>query len=164
MTPQPLAFSPTLRRLGVAAQGPGLDQEEGVGVQLALDVAGQGLGGLLVGAGLFAGQAQAHQAAAAHHRQGRQLVLQLGRMAVQVAVGQLGGVERIVGPLEQRLASCVGAIAHHAPVAAVDDHGPDVGVGSRRKRSTSGRLDRIMRRSLLGEGSLPDRWSALHAL
>lgn len=37
-----------LAQLRVSAQGPGLDQEEGVGVQLALDVAGQGLGGLRV--------------------------------------------------------------------------------------------------------------------
>ncbi len=89
-------------------------------------MARQGLGGLLVGAGLLAGQAQAHQAPAAHQRHGGQLVFQLGRIAVDIAVGQHGGVEGIVRPFDHALGQGIGAVAHDAPVLAVEHHGTDV--------------------------------------
>ena len=110
---------------GVAAERPGLDDQEGVGVELALGVGGQGLGGGLVGGGPLAGQPHADQAPAAHHRQGGQLLLQLAGL-IEVGLGQHGDVEGIVQVGGDALGQPVGAFPHPAPVLAVEQHGAEV--------------------------------------
>ena len=81
----------------------------------------------LSGPGLVAVDPQAHQPAAAHQRQGRQLALQPAGVAVDVGVGQPGGRRR--GRRDRSVdlgGQRVGALAHLAAVAAVDQRGADL--------------------------------------
>ncbi len=81
----------------------------------------QSLGGGAVRAALFAVEPQAHQPPAAHHRDGRELAFEAA--AVQLALVQHRDVEGIVGTGRHLGREGVGALAHLAPVAAIDHRG-----------------------------------------
>ena len=81
---------------------------------------GERLGGQLVGAGLFAPDPQAHQPAAAHQRLGGEFALQAAWVAFEVAVGELGHVEGVVGILGDLQRQYLAPLAHNAHVAAID--------------------------------------------
>ncbi len=85
----------------------------------------QGLGGSLVGAGLLAVEPEAHQPPAAHHRDGRQFALQ-PRPVVELAIGEQGHVEGIVGADSDLGRQDIATLAHLAAVAAVDHHRADL--------------------------------------
>ena len=112
---------------GVAAERAGLDQQEGVGVELAGGVAGQRLGGQLVEAGLLACRSRSRTsrrppisdwaASSPSSRAG---------VAVEVAVGELGHVEGSSGSVGDLRGQLLAALAHHAQVAAIDQGGADL--------------------------------------
>ncbi len=113
---------PHLADLGIPPQGAGLDQEEGLGIELARRVGGQGFGRRAVDGDLVSGETQAHQPPPAHHRDRLQLALQLARRAIHIGLGEQGAVEGVIRPRRHHLGQGLGALAHHADVATID-HG-----------------------------------------
>jgi hypothetical protein len=98
---------------GVAAQRAGLDQEEGVGIELAGGMAGQRLGGALSGPAFSPVKAQPHQPAAAHQRLGgsspssRPASPSMSPSVSRATSKGSSGRRSSLGQL-------VGAVAHHA--------------------------------------------------
>ena len=145
MAAAPAALLGGLAQGRVAAEVAGLDQEEGVGVEVARR---RGASAPRRPAGRGAARSldepQAHQPPAADQRKRHQLALQPRRVGVEVGVGEQRHVERIVGPLGDLGGQRLGALAHHALVAAVDQRGADRRVrdrpGSARCRDGAGAI------------------------
>ena len=87
------------------------------------------LGGDAVRTGALGRKSEPHEAATAHQRIGHQLAGQAPRVVVEVAVGDEGDVERVVWPRRHLLGQTLGALAHHAEIAAEDQRGADAGLG-----------------------------------
>ena len=87
-------------------------------------MAGDGVGDVAVGRRALGEQPQAHQPTATHHREGHELVLEAGRIGGEIALAEKGDVERIVRTLGDGDRQGLGAFAHHAHVATVDQGRP----------------------------------------
>ena len=125
---------------GIAAQGSGLDHQHAVGIVAAVGMDLERRRQHLVDRGFLRPQPHADQPASADHRQGGQGLFQPGLVAVDVAVGQQGDVERVVQIGGDGPAQDLCALGDAGAVLAVDDGGADPGVRLRQEAVDLGPL------------------------
>ena len=161
---------------GVTAQLVGLDHQHGVGIIAALGMGLDGGGHRLVHPGLQRRQPNSHQTAPAHQGHGRQGLFQPAFVAVDVAVGQDGDIERVVQVRGDRPAQDLGPFGDARPILAVDHRRPDRRIGRLQKAVDLGafgqnhrfdraciRSSRIRRASSAAARSSPSCWAAMAA-